>query len=523
MPPYVMRPMTRQSFLRASLALPLVGAGLAAGCGSSASSTSINAGPPRRGGNLRLGLTGGSSSDSLAPLTQVTNVDFALTAQMYEGLVTRDAKDAPVLVLAESMEQNSAGTEWTVRLRPNVVFHDGKPLTADDVRYTFATILDPKSPTPGATSLTPLDLAGIKILDQRTLRIPCKHPFTTFVEVLAGSNYFNIIPVGFDIHRPVGTGPYRVTSFTPGQRASLRRFPDYWQHGLPYADELTIIDFADEASQVSALQSGQVDAVNSLSVGSVAALSSSGMKIIVSESGGFTPFTMRVDAAPFDDVRVRQAMRLVVDRKGMRDQVFGGKGILGNDVFSPFDPAYDHSLPQREQDTAEARRLLRAAGKQNLSVELVTCDLAQGATQAAEVFVQNAGEAGVRVNLRKLTVTDFYGSGFLNWDFAQDFWDAPAYLPLAAEATITGAPFNETHFNDPHYNALYQQALSEPTDAGRQEIVQQMMKIDYETGGMIIPYFSPIVDAVAPHVNGVIPTTYGLPLNGLDFKSIWLS
>ena len=500
------------------------GGALAAGCSSGSSSqTQARVSRPQQGGTLRLGLTGGSSTDSLNPLTQVTNVNFALTAQIFEGLVTRNPQDQPSLVLAESLEPNSAATEWTVRLRPDVTFHDGKPLTAEDVRFTFQTIVNPKAPTAGATSLTPLDVSNIKILDQRTLRFPCKSPFSTFVEVLAGSNYFNIIPVGFNIRHPVGTGPYRIETFTPGVRATFQRFRNYWQAGLPHIDQLIVNDFADETSQVSAMQAHQVDAVNSLSSPSAAALKSSGMKIVVSESGGFTPFTMRVNAPPFDDVRVRQAMRLVVDRKQMRDEVFDGNGLLGNDIFSPFDPAYDHSLPQREQDLGEARRLLRQAGRQNLSVDLVTSDLAQGTISAAQVLAQQAQAAGVTINLRTITVTEFYGPNYLKWIFAQDFWDAPPYLPLAAEATIPGAPFNETHFNNPVYNRLYSQALSQVTEQSRRPLIQQMMKIDYNSGGFIIPYFDPIIDAVAPHVQGVVPTRYGLPLNGLDFKSIWLS
>jgi peptide/nickel transport system substrate-binding protein len=513
--------------LRAGLATPLaLGSGaLVASCSSAATpqSTTSKLGKPRHGGTLRLGLTGGSSSDSLNPLTQVTNVDFALTAQVFEGLVTRDADDRPTLVLAESLEPNSKATEWTVRLRPDVTFHDGKPLTADDVRFTFETIVNPKAPTAGATSVTSLDVANMKVLDRRTLRIPCKRSFSSFVQVLAGSNYFNIIPVGFDVRRPVGTGPYKVGSFNPGTQAVFERFPNYWQSRLPYTDRLVISDFSDETSQVAALQAGQVDAINSLSGASATTLRTSGTKIIVSESGGFTPFTMRVDAPPFDDVRVRQAMRLIVDRQQMREHVFEGKGLIGNDIFSPFDPAYDKALPQREQDLGEARRLLRRAGRQNLSVELVTCDLAQGTVAAAQVMAEQAAAAGVRINLRTVTVTDFYGPNYLKWVFAQDFWDAPDYLPLAAEATIPGAPFNETHFNDPRYNTLYQQALSQVSEASRRELVQQMMKIDYESGGYIIPYFDPILDAVAPHVHGVVPTRYGLPLNGLVFKSIWLS
>ena len=108
---------------------------------------------------------------------------------------------------------------------------------------------------------------------------------------------------------------------------------NYWQSGLPHLDGVVTTNIADETSQVNALQSGQVDVINFLSQGSVAALQAGGMHVNISKTGGWGPFTMRVDQKPFDDVRVRQALRLMVDRKEMLDQVFGGQGQVGNDVF----------------------------------------------------------------------------------------------------------------------------------------------------------------------------------------------
>ena len=95
---------------------------------------------------------------------------------------------------------------------------------------------------------------------------------------------------------------------------------------------------------------------------------------MASESGAWVPFTMRVDQAPFSDVRVRQALRLIVDRQQMIDQALSGFGVLGNDLYAPFDPAYAKDLPQREQDIDQAKSLLKQAGQEGLEVELFTGD-----------------------------------------------------------------------------------------------------------------------------------------------------
>ena len=115
-----------------------------------------------------------------------------------------------------------------------------------------------------------------------------------------------------------------------------------------------------------------------------------GLKTLVAKTGGWLPFTMRVDQAPFSDVRVRQAMRLIVDRPQMIAQALSGQGSVANDLFSPFDPSFNHSLPQRHQDLDQAKSLLKAAGHADLAVELVTGDVAAGLVEAAQVFAQQA-------------------------------------------------------------------------------------------------------------------------------------
>jgi peptide/nickel transport system substrate-binding protein len=515
---------SRRDFLKTGLTLGaagaggLLGGGLLSGCGTGNTIkpfTTSTAGKPRMGGQLRAGLTGGSTADTLDPLNPITNVDFSRINNLYEPLVGLTPGAQPVNVLAEELTSNAKATEWTVRVKQGITFHNGKPLTADDVI--------PKAPGAAAAGLASIDAKGMTKLDAYTVRIPCSTPFATLGQALAIPGYSDIVPVGFNPAAPAGTGPFKVKSFSPGAQSTFVRYDGYWQGGSPYLDEIVITDYADQTSQVNSLLAGQVEAVNLLSEDVISEVQGESKNVLLSPGGGWNPFTMRVDQAPFNDVRVRQAMRLVVDRQQMLDLVFGGFGTLGNDVFGIWAPEYDHSLPQRHQDIDQAKSLLKAAGAEGLHVTLVTSDIAQGTVLAAQVFAQQASAAGISVSVDDVTVNEFYGTNYLKWQFAQDYWFYNFYLPQVSLATLPTAPFNETHWNNARYNSLYAQAIATTDTSLSTELAHEMQQIEYNEGGYIIPFFPPVIDGFGTNVGGLVPSKIGLSLNAYDFKGVWLS
>jgi peptide/nickel transport system substrate-binding protein len=514
----------------ATSSLALGGAGLLASCGGSSPGTSPagTGGEPQRGGMLRIGLTGGATSDTFDPHITNTFPDYARAALLFEGLLGTDAGGRPSKLLAKEFSANSAATEWTIRVHEGIQFHNGKELTADDVLFTFRRILDPKEPKYGASSLERLDLSGAKKLDKYTLRIPMSKPFAIFDQILSGNfvaGYaeFAIVPQGFDPKHPVGTGAFKYGSFSPNDQTVVNRNENYWKKGLPYLDGVTITEYPDEASQVNALIGGQESAINSVSIGSLAQLESSGLQPLISNSGMFIPLAMRVDLEPFSDPRFTQGLKLAIDRKQILEQVFGGHGTIGNDVAGLFSAEYDHSLPQREQDIEQAKSLLKQAGKSSVQLELLTAPVAQGAVQLTEVFAQQVSEAGIDVKLKKGTVTELFGSNFLHWPFFTTFWLGVPYLGFAALSSIAGAPYPETHFNNPQYTQLYEKALSTVDLAARKKVVFDMQQIEYDQGGFAIPFFAPIIDAHSSDVNNLMPTRSGLSLHDYVLSSVWLS
>ncbi len=514
----------RRQFLRGVVATGALASsgGLLSACSSgSAGSPGASASPstngaPRRGGNLKVGLTGGSGTDTLDPHKGLTYLDTARAQALYQPLLQLNTKAQTEFVLAEEISPRGSTAEWVIRLRPGITFHDGKPLTADDVIFTLRRIITGK--LTGSTPLGPIDVKGLKALDKRTVKVPMTSPYGSFLDQLAYWYYLYVVPVGFDPKKPNGTGPFKYQSFTPGQRSVLVRNDSYWRSGVPYVDSLTIIDFSDSASLQNALVTGVVHGAGALEGPQITALKSSpGVKTVVSNTGAITPFTMRVDQAPFNDVRVRQAMRLLVDRPQLINSALNGYATVGADVSSPYDPNYESSL-HRTQDIPQAKHLLKQAGHANLTVQLVTSPVATGTVAMATVLQQQAKAAGVTINLKTVDPTTFFGPNYLHWTFSQDFYNYSPYLAQVAQSLLPTSPFNETHWHSPRYVSLYHQANATANAATRKQLEHEMQSIDFNEGGYIIPAFIDALDAYSTKITGYSAARVGQPLSDFDFE-----
>jgi peptide/nickel transport system substrate-binding protein len=297
------------------------------------------------------------------------------------------------------------------------------------------------------------------------------------------------------------------------------RNPHYWRTGLPYVDTLQILDFTDTVSLADALQTGVVQGAGTLDGPQMASLASaSGVKPVASKAGGIVPFTMRVDLPPFHDVRVRQALRLLVDRAQLIDSALDGYGTVAYDVFSPFDPDFDKSLV-RETDIPQAKSLLKQAGQENLTLTLITSQIATGTVAMATVLAEQAKVAGVNIKVSNVPSGTFFGKEYLQWPFAQDYYNYFPYLPQVAESMLPGSPFNETHTDNATYNSLYDQAnATDIASSMHKEILYEMQNFDFNDGGYIIPAFVDSLDAYSTKIAGFRPAKIGQPLSNFDME-----
>ena len=517
----------------------LLAGGLAA-CGSSGSSSSAAsgggstpAGTPKKGGNFRLGVTGGGASDIIDGQSIVTKPDQTRLIGSWETLLTYN-EDYVLGTdgLAEEVDSSVPG-QVDVRLRSGIEFHNGKTLTADDVIYSIKRILNPKEGLFGAAGLASIDANKLKKMDANTVRIVLKQPDSTIPDQLG--QYFNgIVPVGYERKgalKWVGTGPYKIQSFTPGQQSVAVRNENYWRPASdgPWFDQVTVTDFADSAAQVNALLAGQLDAITDIPFAQIDTAKAQGIAILEGTGGGWLPLCMAIDMDPFTDVKVRQAFRLMADRQAMLEQVLSGHGSVANDIFSPFDACYSSDLAQREQDIEQAKSLLKSAGQDGMTVDLHTTNGAAGMVDSANVFASQCKAAGVTVNVKN--DPNYYGDQYLKLPFSVDFWGTRGYLPQVGHGMLPPpCPYNETHWppksgEGSDYISLYQQALEETDPTKRCDIIHEMQKAEYDVGGYIIPFFNNLVDAHSAKVEGfkVSKATLNLDTFGHGYRTIWFA
>jgi peptide/nickel transport system substrate-binding protein len=493
---------------------------LLAACSSSSSGGGSTA---QTGGILVHGATGGSSKDTLDAHSPVQNADISRTFQLYEPLLYWDHDYKVQSAVAESVTPSADAKTWTVKLRKGVTFHNGKDVTPEDVLFTLHRVAGPKPTSGGVALASIIDFNNTKKVDASTVVIKLKTPYAVLQYLLAEYT-LGIVPTDYDPKNPVGTGPFKYKSFSPGKDSVFTRYDDYWG-GKAHVDEVHIQDFSDPSAQVNALQAGQIQTMDNLPYNLIKTVSGQGGQIVEAESGAWVPFTMRVDVKPFTDVRVRQAFRLIADRQQMIDNALSGKGRLGNDLYAPFDPAYAKDLPQREQDINQAKSLLKQAGQEGVQVELFTGDdIGSVATATASLFAEQAKKAGVDVKVVKKN--PFYGDQYPNYPFGQDFWNTRNYLPQAAVGVLKGGTYNETHWDKapsyPKYAGLVQAAAQEIDETKRNSILQDAQKIEYDEGGYIIWGFRTQVDAVSSKVHGLKASKFQ-PLGNYDFKTVSLS
>jgi peptide/nickel transport system substrate-binding protein len=519
--PFLERGLSRDELLKRAAVggAAILSTGALAGTAEAA----LKASAPKRGGTFRIGVSGGSAKDFIDGQNIVTRPDQARIVTGWETLLVFDSQfKLKFDGLAEFITATTADV-WTIRVKQGIEFHNGKTLSADDIIYSLRRLIDPRLKLFGGAALSSIDPKRIKKLDKRTVRLFLKRKDVTILDAL-GQYVAGIVPVGYSpgaigkANPNIGTGPYKVKSFTPGQQSVHVRNPNYWRSGQPYFDQVVIIDFPDDTARVNALLSGQVDAITDVPPAQVAVVNGhSGLKVLESPSAAWTPIIMRVDAAPFNDVRVRQAMRLIANRPQMVAQALSGHGHIGNDLYAPFDEDYASDLPQRHQDLDKAKSLLKAAGQSNLTVDLQSTNGALGMNEGAQVFAQQAKAAGVTVNVKILDSGAFYSDQYLKWPFSTDFWGSRNYLSQVAAGSLPTSPYNESHWPDSadaKFLALYKQALGTVSKTKRKQILHDMLLMEYNNGGYLIWGFSTLLDGYSTKVQGVKQGDKGvLPLN----------
>ena len=446
------------------------------------------------------------------PALLVTLSDVYHARMIYEPFVDADDAMQPVPVLAESWETNEDGTEWTFRVRQGVTFHDGTPLTAEDVVYSFQRLLDPATASPATGEITGVKPENFQAVDAHTVRVTLDAPSVELPSLLS-SKHGMVVKKGAtseDIHlRPVGTGPFSVPEIKPGQvRTIFTRNPNYWREGLPKSECIELSAVSEPTSRVTMVLSGDVDVVTVIDPSTVSTLKDNPDVTLTKAAGGSAlTIGMFMDVEPFDDNRVRQAMKLVVDRQALVDIALLGFGIPGNDnPILPSSPdAYRSDIIQR--DVPKAKQLLAEAGyPDGLTLDLHTTELYPGAMPMVQAYQEMAAEAGIKINLLVGPAAEYWDTVWLKKPFAISTWGMrPTPIALAV-AYRKEAAWNETHFFRDDYDALLDKAAQTVDPEARRKLYQEAQKLIAEEGGVIIPLFSSTIAATRKGCSGYTPS-----------------
>ena len=413
-------PLSRRQLL-AGVGVGLGGSLLLSACGSLSSSTSskggssqsagtsglaeLPGGTPKRGGTFTVGVLSGGQEENLFPGTSVGTPDFVRDYNLYNLLFYLGKNVTPLVPgLALSAEPNSDASVWTFNLRDGVTWHDGKPFTADDVVYNFQAVWSNASLNYSAGFLTGLvDFKNVRKLDSLTVQVPLTTPAAQFPTIFAYFD-FPVVQEGATAKtaavNPVGTGPFKFSSFTPGSRSVFTANKDYWETGKPYVDQLVVdSSFTDTNSLFNALLQGTVNLFPSIPlVTAREQLSSRQVQILASPFAAQSyMFAMRVDKGPFADNRVRTAFKLLVDRQAMIDGAWAGFGSVAYDLLAPGTEYYAGDL-KRDQDVDQAKSLFKAAGVLGDTFTLPTCDFLPGMVESSTILAQQASAAGIKVS-----------------------------------------------------------------------------------------------------------------------------
>jgi peptide/nickel transport system substrate-binding protein len=511
-------------------------AGTSAPTGTQAATatTAAAAGTPKAGGILRVGTLGGAN-DIIDGQHIVSKADIMRQVTGWEPLMSFSPDFVPEYAngLASDVTAKAAD-DFVITLKDGIKFSNGNPVTADDLVYSFTRLLDPDLALYGGSVLrTVLDKSGITKVDDKTVELKLKQGVSNFKETLCAYT-LAVVPQGYerfsgDPSTQVGTGAYMLKSFEVGKESVHVKNPNYWDTGKPYFDEVHITDFADSDALINALLADQIDVAADIPSASVATVQGTdGYKVLNSEGGGWLTISMAVDQDPFTDVRVRQAMRLIVDRDAMVEQVLAGYGRVANDLYSPLDAAYAKDLPQRKQDLDAAKKLLADAGKSDLTIDLFAPNDTAGLPEMVQLFAEQAKGAGITVNAQVIDGGTYWGDEYLKRTFAVDYWGTRNFLLQVAAGSLKDvSPYPDDHWPPAGstFEDDYKAALAETDDTKRKVITDKMQKELYETGGLIIPFFQNLLDAYNGRVQGLVarPNTLNLDHYGRGWKNLFFS
>ena len=494
----------------------------------------------RVGGRIRIAMQIQKMDDPATySMVQMSNQ----TRQITEYLVITGVDNVSRPMLAESWQASDDLKVWTFRLRKGVMWHNGEELTAEHVKWNFERWCDPKVASSNiglstfaamvkdvdtgekddkgnALKSKQLIKGSVAAPDRYTVILNLSKPVLSVPEDLY--NYpASILHPSFSPpfhNNPIGTGPFRLVELKVGEKCVLRRVDkttdgkdfNYWG-GKVYLDEIDYIHYEAD-NQLAALQSGQVDAIYEFTSDQMeVAKTITSAQIIPARTAATIVCRMQVNQKPFDDVRIRRAMQMSLDRAAIKALVYPTGGDVGEDHHvAPLHPEY-FALPPLKRDIAGAKALLKEAGADALEVTIdVGNTEGPWQQQMVEAMRDQLAEAGIKVNLNIIPASKYWEI----WDktaFGATTWvHRPLGTMVLSLAYRTGVPWNESHYSNPAFDKALDDAEATLDIAARRAKMEKVQKIIQDDAVILQSLWRPIFAIAAKKVHGfpAHPTQY---------------
>ena len=484
---------SRRGFLNASAA-----AGLSLSAATGLWTTSAAA-APTRGGTFRWGLHDGNTADTHDPGTYLSRqmIYLAHTHRSFLTMINGDGTLGPDL--ATNWTGSAAADEWTFELNQNASFHSGKAFTADDVIASMNHHRGDGSTSAAKALLA--DVTDIRKTNDHTVVISLSRGNADLPWLLTDYHLAICPATGdgtIDWKSGDGTGPYRIVNGEFGVQWNLERHEGWHGEGA-WFDKVEILVLNDPNARQTALVTGDVHSVSLVELKTLSLLQRD-RNIVIDNVPSAAAITMPMfcDTAPFDNVDVRMALKLSMNRDEMIEKIAFGAATKGNDFHhSPAQPYWPSDIPQTEYDPDQAKALLRKAGAEGLTINLSTADsVYAGAVDMGVLYAEQAKASGININVVREPNDGYYSDVWLKKPFCLVSWGArPTPDVMYTLAYKSDAAWNESRWQNERFNELLLQAKSELNDTLRAEMYREMGMLAREDGGTIIPFFNNFVYA----------------------------
>ena len=475
------------------------------------------------GGDLRAALTG--EPDVLDPATS----SIYTGAQVYEGifskLIDMDATGKFVPDLATGWTQVDPKT-WSFKLVTNATFHNGEKFTSADVKYTFQRILDPKTASAYAGLYAQID--SVDATDPAVAVFHLKSAFGPFLTNLATNGEIvnqKAIESGDPARNPVGTGPFQFVEWVQGDHITLKKNPTYFKAGLPHLDQVTFKFLPVDQSRIDALSAGELDWADAIPLQQVASLAKDArFTYVTSPVAGIPDFlTLNTKVAPFDNLKVRQAIALAINREDIKKVAYMGTGEPGLTEMPTGSRWYDATgVFGAATDIAAAKKLLAEAGYPNgLSVEYLGLSQYPELLKTGQVVREQLKAIGIDMTIKAVDVSVWYdafvaGKFQITSAYQERTIDPDNFYALVLHS---GGPINTSGYANPAVDALIDQAAASADDAARIGLYQKIRTMVSQDAPLVFTHYETLNYLMNKNVEGsVITPTLSLHMENIGFS-----